>query len=370
MSVDIHIISVYDAYIVRCSLSQAVLSKELDFLRTGLPPEHVLPTPVRLSVAGDQLILSGGNSELSLSSFISITHPATGSSATRASLFRQLVSQLPRETVTLSIDSTRLLVEWPGGRASLPEQMLPVFNSDLGGNQSMVSAPAKVLGELLATSKPGWSETDARIPGVLLELQPGAIRLVAVDGYSMAIVGRSAECTDTCTVLLPSNGLAAIAHMLSDAKKEDTAILTIGEKCIRLGTGSRSIVVRAATGKFPDYTRIVPPVHDTPLLLHRSDLIEAVRRVVLTGDDVFSQVSFICRRDSVTLESEASREEFTASYAGPDTAIRFSALRLNKILAAIQTERVELYIGAERLPAMFKPQGDPSTTFILVPIRK
>lgn len=354
---------------MHCRLPQTTLSRELDFLRTGIPVEHVAPAALRLSVVGDLLELAVGTSALALSSLTRIEEPSRGSIGVRASLFRQLVSQLPSEPITLSVSSNRLSVEWPHGHASLPGLMLPVFNNDLGGETSMLDMPAKALGDLLAKSKPSWAQQHISIPGALVSLGKGTLRVVGLDGPSMAVVDSLVESSSSGEVILPAAGLQAMSTMLSDIKS-GLATLAIGGKCIRLAANGRSVTVRAASGKFPDYLRIIPPTHDTPVVLHRIDLVEAIRRVVLTGEDEFSQVSFNCSRDMVTLESEASREEFSASYAGPDTIIRFDATRLNKILVAMGSDRVELYIGGDRLPAMLKPYGDDLATFILVPIRK
>ncbi|MCL2740306.1 MAG: DNA polymerase III subunit beta, partial [Oscillospiraceae bacterium] len=132
------------------------------------------------------------------------------------------------------------------------------------------------------------NEQRPTIMGCLLEKMENAIRMVAIDGYRIAIVEYAADGGgDAAKVNIPANALREWAK-ISDGS-DDEIVIRLGAKNVIIEKNSPEMEIkftaRVINGDFMDWQKFIPPEFSSEIVLEKSDLVRAIERVstVLTA---------------------------------------------------------------------------------------
>ena len=121
------------------------------------------------------------------------------------------------------------------------------------------------------------------INGVLVDVEPDAIRLVATDRYRLAVAEVPARVTGPGgRHLLPTGFVDRIAPLLAEAG-EETVTLLLADGRVTLGAAGTEIAADCPDAEFPDYRRLLrEALPATPR--HRVTVDAAGLRAALGGD--------------------------------------------------------------------------------------
>ena len=142
--------------------------------------------------------------------------------------------------------------------------------------------------------------------------------------------------------------------------------------------GNYTIFTHIIEGRFPDYTKAIPTANSNQLVIDKSDLKDAVKRVSLLASEETFKVKFDIDNTGLMISS-AKREEGEAvekietfQYDGDDLTIAFNYRYLNSIINVIESPRMKIMMGKSNEPALFFNEEDNeeySARFLLMPLR-
>lgn len=292
---------------------------------------------------------------------------------------------LERSQMAITCDRVRYKI---GGQS---REEFPKF-PDVDVTKGVV-LPAVALREMIDRVSFAITTEDPRysLRGALLLIQPGGVTLVATDGYRLSYVSRKIELPkglQDLRLVVPRKALAEVSKLATELP--DDATVTIGKTGdhVFFTVGGHVLTTTIPEGPFPKYDEVMPKSCETSLVLSKSDLNDAVRRVSLLASDRFGKaVRFTLTSGRLELSSETelgeAHEEIQVDYQGEEKAIGFNAKYLLDFLGVVGTANVRMELDPRRAgeedeskrrragdkPGQFKPepQGELDYRYIVMP---
>jgi len=214
--------------------------------------------------------------------------------------------------------------------------------------------------------------------GVLVELAPEGVVLVATDGRRLAMARLPCETgvVETRSRILPIKGLQ---QLMRAAEPEDELRVDLRESQVTFGVGSTEIIAQLIDGEFPDYKAVIPDGRPNQVVLARDDLAGAIRRAAVTAGEEARSVALCFRDGTLTVSSRSeglgeARSALDVEYAGPDVDVCFNPDFLSDYLRAVPEEQVSFSFSDGKSAGLFSstngeaPTDDVDGRYIVMPV--
>jgi DNA polymerase-3 subunit beta len=219
-------------------------------------------------------------------------------------------------------------------------------------------------------------ESRPILNGVLWELRPEHMRMVATNGHRLAKMELPIK-----MAAAPSNDLIVPPKALEQVRRlfpEDEELeIARGENHLGFRSPFTSVFTRLIEGPYPPYDQVIPRDNNRIAIADRAALMGALRRMSVIASDQTHRIrlslnSALLRFSVQTPDLGEATDEIPIRYDGDPLDIGFNANYLLEILRYIPTEEVKLTFKAPERAATLEPQGwsDPAAYLCLVmPLR-
>ncbi len=169
---------------------------------------------------------------------------------------------------------------------------LPVFP------HALVKIPAKLLADVIAKTTFAISLEESRytLNGALLVVKPTSLTMVATDGHRLAMVEidhKFEGFTTETRVLVPKKAMSEIQRLAAESGDDGAVEFAQDESHLFFQFGGRLLTSRKLTGQFPNYEAVLPRDANKTVILERSELQDALRRVSQLADQRSHAVKFM-----------------------------------------------------------------------------
>jgi len=220
------------------------------------------------------------------------------------------------------------------------------------------------------------AQQDVRyyLNGMLFEVSPEHLRLVATDGHRLAMTTLDTAnlSAENFQAILPRKGVLELSRMLSD-----------GEEKISLGLGSNHVCVTApgykftsklVDGKFPDYERVLPRNAEKIIESGREQLKQSFSRAAILSNEKYRGVRMQLEQNLIRItannpEQEQAEEEVAVNYDGESLEIGFNVSYVIEALATLKSDDVQISLADANSSALMQAKGDASTLYVIMPMR-
>ncbi len=184
--------------------------------------------------------------------------------------------------------------------------------------------------------------------GVLLEIEPKEVTLVATDGRRLSLARMTTETgvSERASCILPLKGLAQLQRAASEGD-DDVVKVQIRENQVLFALQGAQILSRLVEGEFPDFRAVLPKEKDAPLeaQIDRSELERAIRRAAVTaGEEARSvELSFDAGKLKISSRQDGlgeSESEMPVEYQGEAVDIRFNPEFIGEYLKSLSDSAV------------------------------
>lgn len=355
------------------------LSTACGAVQRAVPSKASLPAleGILLRAEDGMLTLCGYDLQLGITTKIPAEIKEPGAVIINAKLLADVTRHLPEEDCVIKTDEKyTALVRSGEAEFSLlgfkedeyPE--LPEIESRNG-----MTLPCELLGSMISQTIFAAAQTESKpvYTGVLFELGGGTIRLVAVDGYRIAIRTEAAEGICDARFIVPGKTLSEINRLMSE---DDINVnIKVGSRHIVFETGSYCIISRLLEGEFLDYGSVIPSSGTTCVKAKTRELIGCIDRIslmiteqdrcpvrcIFEGDQL--KASCVTARgrssDNVAVELSGAKVEL-----GVNSRFLLDALR-----AASDCDEVKIELGGPVSPIKILPSEGQSFLFLILPVR-
>jgi DNA polymerase-3 subunit beta len=219
-------------------------------------------------------------------------------------------------------------------------------------------------------------ESRPILNGVLWEMRPGHMRMVATNGHRLAKIEIPLESAGapSADLIVPPKALEQIRRLF--AAEEDLEIAR-GDNHLGFRSPFTAVYTRLIEGPYPNYEQVIPRDNERVAIADRNALFQALKRMSIIASDQTHRIrlafnSAMVKFSVQTPDLGEAQDELAVSYEGDPLEIGFNASYLLEILRYMPTDEVRMTFKAPERAATVEPMGwnDPAKYLCLVmPLR-
>ncbi|MFN3692124.1 MAG: DNA polymerase III subunit beta [Fervidobacterium sp.] len=297
--------------------------------------------------------------------------------AVDAELIDDIVKNLGEDEITFEYSNGKLVIR--GGKtkyniATVSEiERFPIIESDESGIK--FSIDTSILEEMLdRVSFCASSESAMRaLNGVYWEIANGFLRLVASDGYRLALAEQKLNVENDFDFIIALKSVKELEKLLSTTT-EPTINIVYDHSIVSFNAGDVTTIVRTVEETFPDYKRVLPKVFKTRVILNLDDFSEALKRVMIISKRGNEKVQLKITDDVMELSSQSSDfgeavETIPINKDGEDLIVNFNPRFLSEAVKHIDEKELEFNFVDNLSPLQINPRNVEGYMFIVLPVR-
>lgn len=214
------------------------------------------------------------------------------------------------------------------------------------------------------------------LTGCLLEIEPQLARMVALDGYRLAmkVIHKSfaPEGRDRLKCVIPGKVTRELSKLLTE--EETACSVAYNEKNIRFSFSNIRCTTSVLNGEYIDYERILPNEFKTETVTGTADLVSAVNRAGLIAREGRNKIirMRISENDmTVFARSDGGDVEVRLDVAtdGDNIEIAFNERYMTELLRNVTDDKLRLSMNSNVSPCVITPVEGDSFYYLILPVR-
>lgn len=336
---------------------------------------------ILLELKNDELIISGTDLEISISSTIKVAGHTDGSITVPARILSEVIRELPDVPIIFTLDETNW-VKIEAGKgvyrvAGQPQSDFPQVIVEK--SEKEFSLPAEKLNRLISKTIFSISTEELRpaLTGIYIEIKNDELRFVGTDGHRLSrMIIKNFESDEyERSIIVPSKTLNLLLRSLEEQKE---VILQIGEDHIVFGLKNTLINSKLIDSQYPNYERVIPLDNDKKMIVNRDLMHSTLRRAIIFSSSLTHQVRFEISPDALLIIAEdiefggEAKEEIPVQFDGEPMIVGYNAAYLIDILRHIDTDEAIFELKDSGSAAIVYPtvqKEKENVTMLLMPMR-
>lgn len=336
---------------------------------------------VLLEADSEGITLTCSDGSLSIESILTGDVKEPGRVVLPGKLFTELVRKLPGGTVTIKVNENHSAsIRCMNSKSNLagmnPMEYPEMAEVDAGVT---VKIPQNKLKEMISRVVFAIATDESRqiLTGCLLEVTQGEARMVALDGFRLAMQKvfqpfQLPEGQDALKAVIPGRVLNELSKILLD--EEEFCTLLIDKTRMQATFGNTRLSTVLLAGEYIDYRKILPPSFKTQAKADRSQVQNAIDRASLMareGKNNLIRMSFANGGLSITSNAELGDvlEEMDASLTGDPIEIAFNAKYITDVIRNISDSDLCMKFNSNVSPCVVCPPEGDQYLYLILPVR-
>src|SRR3982750_3652287 len=367
---------------MRFTISREKLQEGLAAVTPTTPPKTTLPVLANILVETTErgIRLSGTDLDIAVTTEVAADIEAQGAITIPAKKLSEIAKELSPSPVRIATSGEqRITIDC--GRShfkllGLPKDEFPAFPTVKFAESWRIKSGD--LQKLIQHTSFAVSAEESRpiLNGVLWELRPDRMRMVATNGHRLAkmempIDSANAPASD---LIVPPKALEQVRRLFP---AEEELEIARGDNHIGFRSPFTAVFTRLIEGPYPNYEQVIPKDNDRVAVADKLALAGALKRMSVIASDQTHRIrlSFnagMLKFSVQTPDLGEAQDELPIRYTGDQLDIGFNASYLLEILRYIPTDEVKITLKAPERAATLEPEGwsDPASYLCLVmPLR-
>ncbi len=324
----------------------------------------------------NRLELTATNLEISVKTAIPINCEQSGSVVLRSNLISDVIKKLSGSDVFFEIDENHQTKIECGlstfNLRGLPDDEFPGFPAIADDDELIIDSSAlrtMINDTVFAVAQ---RENIPVLTGMKLEIAEDQIRVIALDGYRLAVrEGKLIKSSSReLSVIVPGKSMSELSRLLNDV--EDEIVVNLSKSQIFFEIGETRYTSRLLEGEFINFRNIIPKEKNTSVVIDRHELLLGTERTALMareGKNNLIKMDF--EGDKVILTSNAedvgtARDMIPIQKTGDDIRIAFNSKFLIDVLRVLKADKITLDFTNQVGPMTIDGEG---YTYLILPVR-
>lgn len=361
------------------SCERATLLDAVSKLQRVVGSKTSMPVLEGILISAEQgkINLISYNLEMGMKKEIYAKCDETGDIVINARLLADILRRMNGLQVEISADE-RLNCHIKSGEATF--DIMGMAATDFPEMPSVADGEAfSVDGKILSENVKGTIFAAAQnegaraiLTGLNFSFSGGIMKLVAIDGYRLAIRKQKVDVNREISFTATSKSIAEVIKLI-DEETENVEI-NVGERLISFNINGYSFISRLIEGEFVNYQKTMPETNAQKVVVSTRDLINTIERVSLLISESFStpvrcyfnelNVVFTC----ATSMGRAT-ETFNIELEGESFEIGLNSRYLLDALKACETENIKILFNGPNTGVIIEPCDSDEFKYMIMPMR-
>lgn len=372
---------------MKFTITRENLQQGLAAVAGSVPTRTTLPvlSNLLLETDGQGVRLSGTDLDTAVSIRVPADVEEDGAITAPARKLQEIARELPPSPVNIATQGDAIAIT--SGRSrfrlnGLPKDEFPAFPQVPFGDGEGAEAwtlTGKELQQLISHVSFAVSTEETRpiLNGVLWQLQPDQMRMVATNGHRLAkmVLPREGSADGTAgDLIVHPKALQQVDKLLGGAEQVEIAR---SENHLGFRSEGVEVYTRLIEGPYPNYEQVIPKDNDKHLVVDKGALNSAIRRMAIVASDQTHRIRLslggpMMKFAVQTPDLGEATEELPVEYDGEPLDIGFNANYLLELLRYMPTDEVKMSFKAPERAATMQPVGNedtPDFLCLVMPLR-
>lgn len=331
---------------------------------------------ILLEAGENVLTLTGYDLEVGMITSMEARVEEAGSIILNAKILCDILRSLPSDTVSIEADE-RLTCRIKSGDAEFT--LIGIAAADYPELPSVESGfpivlDSETLRDMIRKTIFATAENDVKVvhTGVRFEIGANQIRLVAVDGFRLAMRNEEIDYDGEEKIFVaPKKALNEVVKLTGG---EETIALNVGKRFIVFEIGSYRIVSRLLEGEFLNYRAAISGKVTGTVRVNTRLLIRSIERTsLIITDRTKSPIRCVFDEDMIRISSTTAlgtaHDRVPCKSEGEHMEIGFNNRYLLDALRVCDADEVLVKIGSPILPILIVPTEGEDFLFLVLPVR-
>lgn len=367
---------------MKFTCSQQALSKALNTVSKAVTTRTTIPIlkGILLKTSSDgTLTLSASDLDLSIEKKIDVNVEEEGSVVVLSKLFSDIIRKLPNEQILIEEkENNTIMIKTNSSEftiVGLPADEFPNIN-EIEDRSNMLSFDKEIFKDMVKKTSFAASidESKGIIVGVLMEIEPDVVNMVALDGFRMAVAREQMKSAGSTKIIISSKIINEVNKIVSETEPEGDLSIMLSEKKAVILADNTKVIIRLMEGDFINYKAIIPTVNKTKVEIGRAVLLESIERAsLLAKEGKNNLIKLTIKNNLMTITSKSEegnvKEEIIMEKTGDDLEIGFNSKYVIDVLKAVDDEQVLMEFNTSTTPCLVKPMTGNSFEYLILPVR-
>ena len=333
---------------------------------------------IKIVAENDSVILTCTDLELTITKTIRAQVKIEGSAVINAKLFADFVSKISSESLEFSLKGNIMEIRYAENTVSLQCQNADEFPTPHTlEDPNYVEVRSDMFKDLVTKASVAVAQDESRpmLRGILLEVNGGELRGVALDGVRMAIIRKNIVSSSAeFGIIVPARCLLEIVRLIPDSDEVIKVCTQKNHLEINLGDTVLRTRLLGMKSDYVSYEQIMPQNFGTVITVNRQHLQDTIERAsLLSRTERNYIVKFNMQNNQITINSESTlgniTEHWEITQTGNDLQIEFNGRLYTDALRVISDEFVKIsYVNATN-PCVVTPIDGNDFLYLLLPMR-
>ena len=257
---------------------------------------------IKLSLNNDVLELTGYDLELGIRTTVGVNSTDKGELIVNSRLFSEIIRKMSSKEISIEIDE-KLNITICGDAttyniSAIPANEYPDFPRI--NNEKYVEIPQYILRNMIEHTRHAVATNENKpiLTGQLFDIEDNTFRMVAIDGFRLAVRVERIKEDEKFNFVVPSKALSEVSKILSkndpvqsgqentekaktEPKQELMCKIYQDTKHITFEISGYYVVSRLLTGEFHNYKASIPETFTTEVVIKTKDFIDSIERCSL-----------------------------------------------------------------------------------------
>lgn len=332
---------------------------------------------ILISAVNDKITLSSYNLENGLIKEIEANVEKNGQIVISAKVLNSIIHSFSDETVKITVDERMFCHIESGsavfdimGMAAVDFPELPTI-----AEGKKIKITAGILKDMVRQTIFAVAPNEGTRPiltGIDFEIEDGFLKLVAIDGYRLAIRKEKINISDSLKFVVSGKAVNEIIKIVTN-EDEDIEIL-IGRRHICFSVEGYNFFSPLLDGDFIDYKNTIPTTFAQKIVVNTRELINIIERISLIISDNFTTpIRCIINEEETVFSCAASvgkaTEKANFVLEGLPFEIGLNSKYLLEALRACEYEKVNISFNGGNAAVLITPENDDIFTYMIMPMR-
>jgi|GEM_PF-3023946 len=358
----------------------SAIAQAIDTVSHALSSRPVMQDYANILMAAveDKLTIFATDGTVYMSAEIPATVEQSGIAALDGKLLSEAVRKQPGFELSLAADGSGAAIRSGRSKMRMAARNASTFLDPpkLKADAMDVTLPAGSLQRCIDFVQYAVSTDQTRkvLTGILLEVAPGKLRTVALDGFRMAIM--DADCQydgPEVKAIIPRESATALAKLLRSAGSDEITLRTDG-MYLKARIENCEFYTLLVAGEYIPYNSVVPKEEKTLALVKAKDLKGSIERAqIMARDGKSNLIRLSFRQDVLTVTANAPggdfAEEVDCELQGDPLDIAFNCVYVLDALKNEDAGALEISMINGVRPAVIRNPEDKSHLQLTLPVR-
>ncbi|MDD5018612.1 MAG: DNA polymerase III subunit beta [Eubacteriales bacterium] len=331
---------------------------------------------ILIKVADNMMTLYGSDGTLSIKCTNEATVMEQGEIVLPARLFSEVLTKFDDCEVSMYTEGNNLVMECGHSCTTLCYMDAEGYPAFPKCNQTnSVTMYSKLFVSMIDQTvfSTSINEDKPILTGILLELGEGVARMVALDGYRLAIRKENLQSEIKYTeVVIPSKSMREIARIMPE--DERTIKIFASDSMVNIICDNIDIATRVLQGDYVKYKNILTTEYTTRFIVDKQNLQNSLERAsILARQSKTNLVHFKIDGDVLTITSDSevgrAHEEVGIKLTGKNLSISFNSKYLLDVLREVEDEEIVFDLNTSISPCVVHPLQGDSYLYLVLPVK-